>query len=174
MNPARAAAAATALIGPLLLSTGCGSIATTGVVESGRAGTVRLAAGPETGMVYFVPPGGGIAPVMLLSGPSHPSPNYLLSRLLAGPDTATQEAGLTTELPGVDNKMMLQAGITIGDDGSSVKVKLPFPIGPLSATARRQVACTALAGVRVSPAPQVTLVDPEGKQERVECGAAAD
>ncbi|MBT2451941.1 hypothetical protein J7F03_33755 [Streptomyces sp. ISL-43] len=173
MRPVRTAAAAAALIGPLLLATGCGSIATTGVVESGRAGTVKLATGPETGIVYFVPPEGGLVPVALLDGPSHPSPNYLITRLLAGPDSAAQEVGLTSALPAVETKRVVATWLTISDDGTSVQIKLPFPVGPLSATARRQVACTALAGVRITPTPEVTLTDAEGKEERADCAVPA-
>ncbi|MGW6705951.1 hypothetical protein ACWGDE_13825 [Streptomyces sp. NPDC054956] len=175
MKPVRkAAAVVAALIGPLLLSTGCGSIATTGVVESGRAGTVRIATGPETGMVYFLAPEGGLVPLMLPEGPTHPSPNYLLTKLLAGPDSTAQEAGLTSEIPPVDTKLASKFGLTVGDDGTTIKIRLPFPVEPLSTAARRQLACTAVAAVRISPAPAVTLLDPEGKQTRAECAAARD
>ncbi|AWZ06663.1 MULTISPECIES: hypothetical protein [unclassified Streptomyces] len=167
-----AAAAAAALIVPLLFATGCGSIATTGVVESGSAATVKLAFGEETGLVYFVTPEGGIVPVAIPDGPSHPSPNYLISRLLAGPDETAREAGLTSSLPPADANMNGKSALTFTDNGAGIQVKLPYPVDPLSEPARRQVACTAVAAVRITPAPQVTLIDAAGKKQRAQCAAA--
>lgn len=164
----RTAVVAAALTGPLLLSTGCG-IATTGVVESGRPGTVKLAAGPDPGLAYFLTPEGVLVPVVLNDGPVSPSPGYALTRLLAGPDATARAAGLTTELPSMDNKLYEKFGVTMADSGTTFEITLPFPVEPLSAAARRQLACTTVSALGVTPPPQVVLVDAQGKRKNAEC-----
>ncbi|WP_328301593.1 hypothetical protein OG389_30080 [Streptomyces sp. NBC_00435] len=170
MNPVRKALAAAALIGPLLLATGCG-IATTGVVESGRAGTVGLTTEPDPELMYFISPGGGLIPV-LPSGPANRARGNALMALLLGPNDTAREAGLTTQLPPPDAKTLGKTQLIIGDDGRSLRINLPFPIKPLSALARRQLACTAVSAVRISPAPTILLIDPERQQEQVSCTPA--
>ncbi|CAM5623643.1 hypothetical protein SAVIM338S_05868 [Streptomyces avidinii] len=171
MTPSRRAlATAAALIGPVLLATGCGSIATTGVVDSGHAGTVNLATLPYPDLLYFVSPDGALVPVTV-SDQVRLTPTVVLRMLLAGPGVTAREAGLTTELPAPDTKEYIATGITVEDNSKSIKVRLPFPAGPLSAIARRQLACTARATARVDPAPQIVLVSPDGKEEQAACEA---
>ncbi|MBT2471426.1 hypothetical protein J7E97_27075 [Streptomyces sp. ISL-66] len=169
MTPVRRAlAAAAALIGPALLATGCGSIATTGVVESGHAGTVNLATLPYPDLLYFIAPDGGLVPVTV-SDQVRLTPTVVLRMLLAGPGASAREAGLTTELPPPDTKEYIATGITVEGNGKSLKVLLPFAVEPLSERARRQLACTARATARIDSAPQILLVGPDGKEERAVC-----
>lgn len=169
MTPVRRApAAAAALICTALLATGCGSIATTGVVESGRAGTVNLATLPYPDLLYFIAPDGGLVPVTV-SDQVRLTPTVVLRMLLAGPGVTAREAGLTTELPAPDNKEYIATGITVENNGKSLKVRLPFPVEPLSERARRQLACTARATAHIDPAPQILLVSPDGKEEHAAC-----
>ncbi|WP_330299381.1 hypothetical protein [Streptomyces sp. NBC_00503] len=169
MTGLRTAAAAAALLGPLLLATGCG-IATTGVVESGGAGTMNVG-GPQSALVYFLSPEGALRPVTVTDLPQT-SVSATLATLLNGPNDTARAAGLTTELPAPDSKGFAEGVIKfgVGDNGKDVRVVLPFPIAPLSALARRQVACTVDSAVSRTPEPEILLVGSEGKQERVACG----
>ncbi|MFE2285417.1 hypothetical protein ACFXDJ_14725 [Streptomyces sp. NPDC059443] len=163
------AVAAAAMLGPLLLATGCG-IATTGVVESGGAGTMNVG-GPQSTLVYFVSPEGVLMPVTVTDMPQT-SVSATLATLLAGPNETARAAGLTTELPASDSREFAEGVIKFGfgDNGHDVRVVLPFPVAPLSDLARRQVACTVAAAVHRTPTPETVLVGSDGKQETVTCG----
>lgn len=86
--------------------------------------------------------------------------------LLTGPSDTARKAGLTTRLPPLDGGTVDKTSMIIGADGVSLRIYLAFPVKPLSALARRQLACTALSAVRISPAPTVTLYGTDEKQER--------
>ncbi|MGW6690622.1 hypothetical protein [Streptomyces sp. NPDC054961] len=173
MNPVRRAlAVAAALTGPVLLATGCGSIATTGVVESGSAGTVNLATLPYPDLLYFISPDGGLVPVTV-SDQARLTPSVVLRMLLAGPGTTARDAGLTTEIPAPETKEYVPTGITVQDNGKSLRVVLPFPVGPLSDLARRQLACTARATAHIDPAPRILLAGTDGKEEQAACEAGS-
>ncbi|MFJ7271673.1 hypothetical protein ACIQV3_34370 [Streptomyces sp. NPDC099050] len=170
MTRVRRAAAALTL--PLLLATGCG-IATTGVVESGRAGTVKLATAPDPGLLYFIAPDGALVPVPVSDRMQRPDIGFTIGVLLQGPGEAAREAGLTTELPeaqrstgGTDH---VRAAVKADGDGKTLRVVLPIPVEPLSGAALRQLACTALAAAHGSPAPEILLIGTESKERRAEC-----
>ncbi|MFE4791533.1 hypothetical protein ACFRNK_29000 [Streptomyces sp. NPDC056756] len=172
------AATAAALTVPLLLATGCG-IATSGVVESGRAGTVKLATATDPGLLYFLAPDGALVPVPVSDRMQRPDVGFTIGVLLEGPSAAVREAGLTTEVPAPeakspDAKSPEAIGnawrpVKVADDGTTVRVVLPLPVAPLSGPARRQLACTALAAVLVRPAPQILLIGSDGKEEPATC-----
>ncbi|MET9853524.1 hypothetical protein ABZY57_11315 [Streptomyces sp. NPDC006450] len=173
MTRVRKAVAAAALTVPLLLATGCG-IATTGVVESGRSGTVKLATAPDPGLLYFIAPDGALVPVPVSDRMQRPDAGFTIGVLLEGPSEAAREAGLTTEIPAPDAKNpfgadYVRAGSTSEGDGKTLRVVLPLPVEPLSGPARRQLACTALAAVRTSPAPEILLVGSDEKEQSAEC-----
>lgn len=187
MNRVRKAVAATALTVPLLLATGCG-IATTGVVESGRAGTVKLATAPDPGLLYFLAPDGALVPVPVSDRMQRPDAGFTIELLLEGPSETAREAGLTTEIPAPNPEVPITEvpdgkapdrrgsprGVTnLSPDGKTLRVVLPIPVEPLSEPARRQLACTALAAVSTSPAPEVILVGTELKEQRAECELGA-
>ncbi|MCJ0873368.1 hypothetical protein [Streptomyces sp. AP-93] len=175
MTRVRRAAAAAALTVPLLLATGCG-IATTGVVESGRAGTVKLATAPDPGLVYFIAPDGALVPVPVSDRMQRPDIGFTIGMLLEGPSEAAREAGLTTEVPAADAispdakaKGLARGPVEAAAVGNTVRVILPLPVEPLSGPARRQLACTALAAVSVRPAPEILLVGSDGKEQSAVC-----
>lgn len=175
MTRVRRAAAVAALTVPLLLATGCG-IATTGVVESGRAGTVKLATAPDPGLLYFIAPDGALVPVPVSDRVQRPDIGFTIGMLLAGPNEAARAAGLTSEVPVPDAKSpdvvakgFARGPIEAGSDGKAIRVVLPLPVEPLSGPARRQLACTALAAVSVRPAPEILLVGSDGKEWSAVC-----
>lgn len=169
MTRLRTAAAAAVLLGPLLLATGCG-IATTGVVESGGAGTMNVG-GPQSALVYFLSPEGTLMPVTVTDLPQT-SVSATLSTLLAGPNETARAAGLRTELPAPESREFADGVIKfgVGDNGHDVRVVLPFPTTSLPTLARRQVACTVDSAVRRTPEPKMVLVGSDGKQVEVTCG----
>ncbi|MFI5860551.1 hypothetical protein [Streptomyces sp. NPDC051546] len=183
MTRVRRAAAAFALTLPLLLATGCG-IATTGVVESGRAGTVKLATAPDPGLLYFIAPGGGLVPLPVSDRMQRPDVGFTIGILLEGPSEAAREAGLTTAIPVPDGRIpdagvpgagvpevrgSARGPVEVAGDGKTIRLVLPLPVGPLSEPARRQLACTALAAVTVSPAPEILLIGSDGKEQSAVC-----
>lgn len=97
MSRTRTLAPAAALLAPALLLTGCG-IKPTGVVESGAAAKVAVAAPARTSMAYFVTPEGRLVPS---PQPEHTrdGPRGSLTGLLGGPGAPELEAGLGTRLP---------------------------------------------------------------------------
>ncbi|MFD5144547.1 hypothetical protein [Streptomyces sp. NPDC058401] len=173
MTRVRRAAAAFALTLPLLLATGCG-IATTGVVESGRAGTVKLATAPDPGLLYFIAPGGGLVPLPVSDRMQRPDVGFTIGMLLEGPSEAAREAGLTTQIPEPDtltpdSKAGARGGVKAAGDGKTLRLYLPLPVGPLSDPARRQLACTALAAVAAGAAPEILLIGSDGKEQSATC-----
>lgn len=167
------AVTAAALTVPVLLATGCG-IATTGVVESGRAGTVKLATAPDPGLVYFIAPDGALVPLPVSDRTQRPDLGFTIGMLLEGPSEAAREAGLITEIPVPDTKYWDRMGVArpavrSEADGKTLRVVLPVPVEPLSGPARRQLACTALAAVRTSPAPEILLTGSDGKEQSAVC-----
>ncbi|MFD6885221.1 hypothetical protein [Streptomyces sp. NPDC059957] len=171
MNRVRKAAAA--LTVPLLLATGCG-IATTGVVESGSAGTVKLATAPDPGLVYFIAPDGALVPLPVSDRTQRPDLGFSIGMLLEGPSEAAREAGLTTAIPAADPKNpfgaeYVRSGVKSDGDGKTLRVVLPIPAEPLSGPALRQLACTALAAVRTSPAPEIIIIGSDEKQRSAVC-----
>lgn len=172
MTRLRKAAAAAALTVPLLLATGCG-IATTGVVGSGSAGTVKLSTAPDPGLAYFIAPDGALVPVPVSDRMQRPEAGFTIGVLLEGPSEAAREAGLTTEIPVADTKSPFGTEyvqtVKADGDGKTLRVVLPVPVEPLSGPARRQLACTALAAVRTSPAPEILLLGSDGKQRSAVC-----
>lgn len=178
MTRVRKAVAAAALTVPLLLATGCG-IATTGVVESGRAGTVKLATAADPGLVYFIAPDGALVPVPVSDRTQRPDVGFTIGMLMEGLSEAAREAGLTTEVPAADARNpfgtdYVQAGIKTDGDGKTLRVVLPVPVEPLSGPARRQLACTALAAVRTSPAPEILLIGSDEKERSAVCEVRPD
>ncbi|MCX4782994.1 hypothetical protein [Streptomyces sp. NBC_01264] len=182
MTRVRRAAAAAALTVPLLLATGCG-IATTGVVESGRAGTVKLATAPDPGLLYFIAPDGALVPVPVSDRMQRPDIGFTIGVLLEGPGEAAREAGLTTEIPvreirSADGTGYARAAVKSDSDGKTLRVVLPIPVEPLSGAALRQLACTALAAAHTSPAPEILLIGTESRERPAVCetrpGTAAD
>ncbi|MFI5761216.1 hypothetical protein ACIA8F_09735 [Streptomyces sp. NPDC051563] len=173
MTRVRRAAAAFALTLPLLLATGCG-IATTGVVESGRAGTVKLATAPDPGLLYFIAPDGALVPVPVSDRMQRPDSGFTIGMLLEGPNETAREAGLTSQIP-LPDSMTPESGagvrrpVKVAADGKTIRLVLPLPVGPLSGPARSQLACTALAAVTASPAPEIVLIGTDGKEQSATC-----
>ncbi|MEV6570706.1 hypothetical protein [Streptomyces sp. NPDC051577] len=167
MTPTGRALVAT-LIAPLLL-TGCG-IEDTPVVEIGRPGVLTIAAPPDAGMLYFVLPDGRLAPVPVLDGPVY-GPGAMITLLLNGPDPAGKAAGLRTELPppGAAGKLDGR-GLTETTGEGSVRVRLPFPVRPLSDAARRQVMCTVVSSAGIPADAEVTLTGPDVVLPPDHCG----
>ncbi|MEU7550802.1 hypothetical protein AB0B01_00330 [Streptomyces sp. NPDC044571] len=165
MTRVRTAAAATAtlLLGAPLL-TGCG-IKPTGVIESGAAAKV-VVPGPGTkGTVYFVTSDGRLAPVPETEQPAA-STSAVLLRLLIGPTEQERAAGLETRLPALDiRKQGASAGTSVVSP-DTVQVGLPFKVGGLSETARRQLVCTVAS---TEPRYQVVLRGPDTDLEPARC-----
>lgn len=175
MSRVRRAVTAAALTVPLLLATGCG-IATTGVVESGRAGTVKLATAPDPGLLYFIAPDGALVPLPVSDRAQRPDIGFTIGMLLEGPSEVAREAGLTTEIPVPDVnspdakfKGLARGPVKVGGDDKTIRVVLPLPVEPLSGPARRQLACTALQAVSVRPAPEILLIGSDGKERSAVC-----
>ncbi|WP_327303491.1 hypothetical protein OG730_07655 [Streptomyces sp. NBC_01298] len=182
MTRVRKAVAAAALTVPLVLATGCG-IATTGVVDSGRAGTVKLATATDPGLLYFIAPDGALVPVPVSDRMRWPDLGFTIGLLLEGPPEAAREAGLTTEIPVPPSKSPAGAGyvraaVTSDGDGKTLRVVVPIAVEPLSGAALRQLACTALAAAHTTPAPEILFMGTESKERRAVCetrpGIAAD
>ncbi|WP_327255950.1 hypothetical protein [Streptomyces sp. NBC_01244] len=180
MSPVRPVAAA-ASIGALLLATGCG-IATTGVIEAGPPGTVKVAA-PDTGsLLYFVAPEGRLVPVVFVDrsdrsdsyDPLRVGPNSLIDLLAGGPDEAARAAGLRTELPARSEWPKAEEPRMFFTDSQSVRVELPITVKSLSAVARLQLVCTAVSAVRTGPETEVALGGPDGRLDPMRCVGSAD
>ncbi|MFB6619764.1 hypothetical protein ACIGFK_23670 [Streptomyces sp. NPDC085524] len=168
MTRVRAMAAATALLGPLLLAglAGCG-IKPTGPVDSGSAATV-LVAGPEGfSMLYFLAPDGRLVP-----SPQRDmlkvSPVELLNRLLEGPGQREKEAGLTTEVPSVHGRRVDAPAIsTTAQD--VMTVHLPFDVEDLTPNARRQLVCTLGSAASKGGRLTIALRGTSGTLDAVGC-----
>lgn len=138
MTRVRLAATAAALLSPLLLA-GCG-IKPTGPIDSGAAAIVVVPAPSTAALVYFVSPEGRLVPSPIKDS-DRPPVVQVVNRLLAGPDPEERAAGLTTQLPSVSGRRL--EAPAIGDASSQVvTVWLPFHVGDLTPTARRQLVCT--------------------------------
>ncbi|MEV0413708.1 hypothetical protein AB0I68_23590 [Streptomyces sp. NPDC050448] len=157
MTRVRAAAAATAALllgGPLL--TGCG-IKTTGVIESGAAAKVVVPGANTKGTVYFVTSDGRLAPVPEPEQPAV-SPGAVLIRLLIGPTEQERAAGLQTRLPALDIKKQGASAGTSVVSSDTIEVGVPFKVGSLSETGRRQLVCTVASA---NPQYRVVLRGPD-------------
>ena len=187
MTRRRAVVAALAGLLPLAA---CG-IQGTDVVEAGGAATVLVAPNPESRMVlYFVGPDGRSMPVARdvgFGGPEPtPDPTFeaddkslqreslvsakVLSALLAGPNGAETAAGLTTALPHGAGAPHVQEEATGGTLGRRLlRVRAPFTVTGLPATAVRQLVCTtAYAEDRVGLV-EVAVTGPDGALPPATC-----
>ncbi|MFD8980962.1 hypothetical protein [Streptomyces sp. NPDC059564] len=160
-----AAVAASALAGPLLV-TGCG-IKPTGVVESGAAARVLIAAPSRPPMAYFVSGEGRLVPA--------PEPEYAdkspqgsMQLLMRGPGPVEREAGLGTRLPPVEGVLAgsVRAFFSAKD---RVEVRVPFPVAALDPLALRQLVCTALS--TAGPSAEAVVRGPDTELEAARCGA---
>ncbi|MEV6581803.1 hypothetical protein AB0M92_26980 [Streptomyces sp. NPDC051582] len=157
MTRIRAAAAATAalVLGAAVL-TGCG-IKSTGVIESGAAAKVVYPDPHTKGTVYFVTADDRLFPVPDRDQPSQ-STAAILIKLLVGPGEEARAAGLETRLPPLDiKKQGAGAGTSMLSD-DTIGVGLPFKVGTLSETARRQLVCTIAS---TEPNYKVVLLGPD-------------
>ncbi|MFD3804356.1 hypothetical protein ACFWTC_12160 [Streptomyces sp. NPDC058619] len=148
-----AAAAVAALLGPLLLLSGCG-IKPTGVVESGAAANVVVNSPDRAGVVYFVTPDDKLVPSPQVDS-TLPSPVGTVLRLLAGPGPQERAAGLGTRLPGWDGTAPGSVSVSFTSP-QSVEVKVPFMVLDLPELAMRQLVCT-VASVVGSEIPDVRV-----------------
>ncbi|MFJ3924585.1 hypothetical protein [Streptomyces sp. NPDC090022] len=161
---AGATAVAVALAGALL--SGCG-IKPTSAVEAGAPATVSVPVGPETAFVYFLSPEGRLMPAARRSTLPMPA-SEVLYRLLRGPTDEDRAAGLHTELPPVDTVAGASWGVeTI--DPATMRVRLYFPVGPLSWPARRQLVCTVAHAARPGQDTEVVLTGPDGDLDAERC-----
>ncbi|MEU3723808.1 hypothetical protein [Streptomyces sp. NPDC031705] len=168
MSRTRTLAAAAALLGPPLLLTACG-IKPTGVVESGAAAKVAVAAPARTSLAYFVTPEGRLVPS---PQPEHTAngPRGSLTGLLSGPGAAEAEAGLGTRLPPVEEGRLEE--ITAGYPARDLlEVRLPLPVADLDPLARRQLVCSALS--TLAPGTRVELHGTDTALEAAGCDAGA-
>lgn len=180
MSPVRPAAAA-ALTGTLLLATGCG-IATTGVIEAGPPGTVKVATPPTGSLLYFLSPEDHLVPVMFMDrsersdsyDPLRVGPDSLIDLLAGGPDEAARAAGLRTELPAGSEWPKAEDPRMFFTDSQSVRVELPITVKPLSVAARLQLVCTVVSAVRTGPETEVLLGGPDGRLDPMRCAGSAD
>ncbi|MER6390701.1 hypothetical protein ABT236_19850 [Streptomyces sp. NPDC001523] len=167
MTPVRRAVAI--LAAPLTLLTACG-IKDTPVVEIGRPGVLTVAAPPDAGLLYFVLPDGRLAPVPIPNGPGY-GPSGMIPLLMNGPDPEAKAAGLRTELPSsaapgaIDGRPLTQM---TGEN--SVRVRLPFPVRPLSEAARHQVMCSITSSAGIPADAEVTLAGPDSVLAPDHCG----
>ncbi|WP_330333467.1 hypothetical protein OHS33_29585 [Streptomyces sp. NBC_00536] len=160
----------------LLPLAGCG-IKPTGVVESGRAASVGVAAPPGADLLYFVAPDGRLAPTAL-SDPRVPT-GALLARLLAGPGVRDRDAGLTTALPPLPARTDKGAAAVVvpvrvdRGDQKQLLVRLPFfRNAELSDTGRNQLVCTAALSADRSAKTEVVLVTADGSTAPLRCELA--
>ncbi|MFF1408968.1 hypothetical protein ACFVX6_04070 [Streptomyces sp. NPDC058289] len=172
MSSVRPAAAA-ALIGTLLLATGCG-IATTGVIEAGPPGTVKMPTPPTSSLLYFVSPEDRLVPVVFAdqsdtSDRLEARPSSLIDLLAGGPDAAARAAGLRTELPARSTWPKAEQPRMFSTDSQSVRVELPIEVKSLSTVARLQLVCTAVSAVRTGPETEVVLSGPDGRLDPMRC-----
>ncbi|MCX4528864.1 MULTISPECIES: hypothetical protein [unclassified Streptomyces] len=137
MTRVRTTACAALLLGGVL--TGCG-IKPTGVIESGAAAKVVVPAPDTKAMVYFVAPDGRLVPTTEPYDSVSATNNLL--RLLMGPTQRESAAGLETRLPPWDlKKLGASAGMSVVS-ADTIEVGVPFDVGRLSETGRRQLVCT--------------------------------
>lgn len=160
-----AAAVAAALLGPPLVA-GCG-IKPTGVVESGSAARVPVAAPSRAPIVYFVTGGGSLVPSPYPDYADN-SPQGSLQLLLRGPGTVEQEAGLDTRLPPLD------AGAAGGvraffTSEFRLEVRVPFPVAAVDPLGLKQLVCTAVS--TAGPTVQVAVRGPDTQLEPTRCEA---
>jgi hypothetical protein len=136
---------AAACVSAAALLTGCG-VSATGVVEAGGAATVAVSPSPgQRLLLFFITPEGRVRPVARLVGAggdaaAKPVPLIgakALSALFAGPRPDESAAGLRTELPSFNGPAAVKG------NGHQVLVRLPLAIRQLTASAVRQVVCTA-------------------------------
>ncbi|UQX03758.1 hypothetical protein [Streptomyces sp. RerS4] len=170
--PVRVLGPAAALIAALIaapalltLLTACG-IKPTGVVESGAAARVAVAAPRGAPMAYFVDPDGRLVPTPVLPASPAPAPSASapapsasasvsapptpatrgVLHLLLGPGPAQSHAGLGTRLPELEAGDL--GGVDVSRVGSDrIQVRLPFDVAPLDPLARSQLLCTALSSL---------------------------
>ncbi|CAM5292072.1 hypothetical protein [Streptomyces avidinii] len=139
----RAAAATAVLTGCALLLTGCG-IKRTGVIESGHAASVKVPGAGKNTVLYFVSKEGDRlvpTPFTLFDGYTL-GPAALVRLLLDGPTGRAGEAGLTTALPRLPSGTADAVAVSPYAQERGMTVRVPFPVGDLSALARKQLVCT--------------------------------
>ncbi|MER5778246.1 hypothetical protein ABT144_28920 [Streptomyces sp. NPDC002039] len=154
----RATTATAALTGCALLLTGCG-IKRTGVIESGHAATVKVSGSGKSTVLYFVSKEGGRlvpAPFTLFDGYTL-APAALVRLLLGGPVGRAREAGLTTELPRLPAGKADAVTVSPYVQERGMTVRVPFPVGNLSALARMQLVCTVGLSAVADTRSSVTL-----------------
>ncbi|MFG2616077.1 hypothetical protein ACGFXC_00490 [Streptomyces sp. NPDC048507] len=154
-----------ALLAPPLVA-GCG-IEPTGVVESGAAARVLVAAPSRTPMAYFVSGEGRLIPA---PDPEYAdnSPQGSLQLLLRGPGPVELEAGLGTRLPPVEGVLggSVRAFYAARD---RLEVRVPFPVAALDPLGLRQLVCTALS--TAEPTAEVVVNGPDTTLEPSRCDA---
>ncbi|MET9606570.1 hypothetical protein ABZZ17_16070 [Streptomyces sp. NPDC006512] len=166
-GPRAAAAVAAAALTAALLLTACG-IAPTGVVESGAAARVAVAAPSRGSVAYFVGPDGSLVP--------SPQPKYTPSApqgsvvgLLRGPGRTELQAGLGTRLPAVEGQDLAAVSVVFTSD-DRLDVRLPFPVAGLDPLARSQLVCSATS--TLDPGYEAVLHGPDASLEPEPCDPA--
>ncbi|MFJ2829718.1 hypothetical protein ACIPC1_19530 [Streptomyces sp. NPDC087263] len=130
MRPPRRVLRTALLVTTALLLSSCG-IPETGVVEAGE---------PATGIrpvqiLHFLSAGDLFAVRRRTVGPI--GIETAIELLFRGPDVRERSQGMTTELPSLTGDPRVRT------NGGQVSIELPRDIGPMTATAVTQLACTA-------------------------------
>ncbi|MCH0556445.1 MULTISPECIES: hypothetical protein [Streptomyces] len=137
----RAARSLSACASAAVLVTGCG-VRGTGVVQAGGPATVAVVPA-STGRVllFFLSSKDKLMPVardIHIDQPTDPVPGVkVLTMLFTGPTPAERTAGLHTGLPSHPGPL------TATRSPGEVSVLVSFPVHPLTASAVRQLVCTA-------------------------------
>ena len=152
------------------LLTGCG-VQQTDVIEAGGPATVNVFPAPEWRIVlFFLSAQGRLTPVTRQVGrDGDPSMDVkqvdsvkVLFMLFDGPRATEREAGLHTDLPRLKGPGWMKA------TSGKRMIRLPLAVRPLSATAVRQVVCTA-AFAGGDGGAEVTIIGQDGALPPAHC-----
>ncbi|MFI6265392.1 hypothetical protein [Micromonospora sp. NPDC051006] len=153
-RPTRALLAGGALLA--LLTAGCG-VRPSGVINGGPAPV-----GQSTGVGIYLVRHGELELTMRQSA-ARPAPAETLKLLVAGPDEAERDQGLTSEVPA---GLLPVSTVTPTTDPPGLALTMSGAVTTLSATAVDQIVCTVTDAVAASGQgavySSVTLIGPDG------------
>lgn len=161
------------LTGCALPPTGCG-IKRTGVIESGHAAIVKVAGSGKSAVLNFVSKEGDrLVPASFTPFDGQTiAPAALVRLLLDGPMGRAGEAGLTAALPRQPAGKADAVTVSPYSQERGMTVQVPFPVGDLSAPARRQLVCTVGVSAVADTLSPVVLQRTDTVLPADECGLA--
>ncbi|WP_424211112.1 hypothetical protein ACN20G_02860 [Streptomyces sp. BI20] len=157
-----------------LATAGC-AVDTTGPVPAGRGAIVHTTGDLGPGLLHWTDGHGGLVPIPVPEGRAT-DPTRYLELLLRGPGPDARRVGLGSEVPeyhaedpGPDGGLAgsraprppaVRAAAGTGVDADWI-ADLPYAVGSLDATARRQIVCTVATAVDRAGRASVAVRGPD-------------